>query len=250
VSRDGGKQAASIERAYFDDRIREEGAFDPFAPRAWATLRKRFIDLIDPAEPLRILDVGCGTGQSRQIYASSASTYAGVDLSWSCVAAAHSAEPGVRWCEANALELPFDDASFEVVAFSSVLHHIPRFELALVEASRVLAPGGRVFAFDPNLRHPAMALFRSPRSPFYIRAGVSPNERPLFPRELRAAFETAGFIRIRQRCQSDIPYRRVAPRLINAMLGAYNLADRLLEYSGLGRIFGTFVVTVATKRTS
>jgi ubiquinone/menaquinone biosynthesis C-methylase UbiE len=133
------------------------------------------------------------------------------------------------------------------VAFSSVLHHIGDRAGALAEAQRVLRSGGWVFAFDPNLLHPAMLLFRHPRSPLYSAEGVSPDEQPLLPSVLRREFATAGFAAVGQRCQSDIPYRQVAPRGLDALLGLYNRADWLWEKSGLGRWLGTFVVTWAQK---
>src|SRR5207247_9466209 len=129
--------------------------------------------------------------------------------------------------------------------FITGLHHIPDPAQALAQAYAVLRPGGQVFAFDPNLFHPAMALFRHPKSPCYLSQGVSPNERPLRPSHLRAAVRAAGFVEINQFCQSDIGYRAVAPRLINACLSAYNVADRLFQRSGLARWFSTFVVTAA-----
>jgi hypothetical protein len=46
---------------------------------------------------------------------------------------------------------------------------------------------------------------------------------------------------------SDIPYRQVAIGGLNALLGAYNRADWLWEKSGLGRWFGSFVVTWARR---
>jgi hypothetical protein len=64
---------------------------------------------------------------------------------------------------------------------------------------------------------------------------------------LRKAFEAAGFQYVRQRGQSDIPYRRVAPKLLNAALSAYNVADWVWEHVGLGRWFGTFVMTAGAK---
>src|SRR4029079_6684875 len=114
-------------------------------------------------------------------------------------------------------------------------------------AYRVLRPGGRAFAFDPNLLHPAMALFRHPARPGYIAEGVSPNERPLLPPVLAQAFRRAGFRRVRQRAQSDIPYRKVAPRRLNAALSAYDVADRIWQQVGLGRWFGTFILTCGRK---
>ena len=143
--------------------------------------------------------------------------------------------------------MPFSKNEFDVVCFSSVLHHIDDFAGAVSEGHRTVRPGGYVFAFDPNLFHPAMALFRHPASWFYSPKGVSPNERPLRPAELRDAFRKCGLTAIRQRCQADIPYRKVAPPLLNALLGLYNFGDRLLEQSGLARLFGSFVITVGRK---
>ena len=101
---------------------------------------------------------------------------------------ARAAHPADRWLVADATALPFAVGSFDVVAFSSVLHHVPDFPAALREAVRVLRPGGRAFAFDPNALNPAMALLRVPESPFYSASGVSPNERPLLPSMLRRSF--------------------------------------------------------------
>lgn len=195
---------------------------------------------------LRILDVGCGTGQSLRIYRERAGLYVGIDLSLGALRLAGARFGEASWMQADALRLPFRGSSFDVVAFSSVLHHIGDRRdrgTALAEARRVLSPGGWAFAFDPNLLHPAMLLFRHPRSPLYSSDGVSPDERPLLPSALRRDFAAAGFAAIGQRCQSDIPYRQVAPRGLDAMLGLYNRADWLWERIGLGRWLGTFVVT-------
>jgi SAM-dependent methyltransferase len=236
-------ESAPRERAFFDRMVRDRGEFNPFADRGWQTLARRFERWVASGRPLDLLDVGCGTGMSRRLYAAHARRYVGIDLSAEALAVARERFPDDEWLLADACALPFADGSFDVVAFSSVLHHIPDFTAALREARRVLRPGGKAFAFDPNLLHPAMALFRHPRSPLYSSQGVSPDERPLRPAALRAAFRDAGFVRLRQRGQSDIPYRHVAPRLLNAALTAYNAADWAWEHVGLGRWFGTFVVT-------
>jgi SAM-dependent methyltransferase len=52
---------------------------------------------------------------------------------------------------AEAEELPFDDASFDIVFGHAVLHHIPDVERAFAEFRRVLRPGGAiVFAGEPS----------------------------------------------------------------------------------------------------
>src|SRR6266496_804794 len=89
---------------------------------------------------------GCGTGQSRQIYADRTAGYVGLDLSFGALAVARREFSAMDWGQADACRLPFANSTFDVVAFSSVLHHIPDFRPALQEAWRILMPGVRVFA--------------------------------------------------------------------------------------------------------
>ncbi|MFL6236175.1 MAG: methyltransferase domain-containing protein [Thermoanaerobaculia bacterium] len=252
MGRSGDRRGADLSSAeregrYFDRLVGESGDFNPFTDRGWETLARRFQSAVPGAAKLSVLDVGCGTGQSRRIYQARSSRYAGIDLSLSALTLARGRSGDSSWLQADALRLPFRDGSFDVVAFSSVLHHVGDRRAALAEGSRVLRPGGWIFAFDPNLLHPAMLLFRHPRSPLYNPEGVSPDERPLPPRTLREDFTAAGLADLGQRCQSDLPYRQVAPRGMNSLLPLYNRADWLWEKIGLGRWLGTFVVTWGRK---
>lgn len=242
------RSAARVEAAYFDGLVSQEGEFNPFADSGWATIRRRFEEFVAPRPGLAILDIGCGTGQSRRLYVDWAAEYTGVDLSEIALERARKKYPSDRWQCCDARELPWESGTFDLVAYSSVLHHIPDFDVALAEGLRVLKPGGHAFAFDPNLLHPAMALIRHPKSPLYSSNGVSPNEAPVLPSRLRRGFSSAGFVEVRQRAQSDIAYREVAPRLLNACLKLYNLADHWYERIGLGKTFGTFVITCGRKR--
>lgn len=239
--------AAASEAAYFDALVREEGEFDPFTTAGWNTIRQAFERMVRPTQKLRVLDIGCGTGQSRKLYIDHADRYIGIDLAEAALARARAKFPTDRWECADARDLPFSDDSFDLVCFSSVLHHIPDFDAALREGRRVLAAGGHVFAFDPNLLNPVMATFRHPRSPLYTDKGVSPNEAPLLPARLRRAFVEAGFAAVRQRAQSDVAYREVAPRLLNAGLKVFNFVDHLFARSGLGQWFGTFILTTGAR---
>ena len=238
--------ASRTESVYFDGLIRQQGEFNPFTTRGWQKLARQFAR-VERNIPLGLLDIGCGTGQSQQIYISHCGFYVGLDLSFEALRTATRSFPLSSWIQADAGRFPFADESFDVVAFSSVLHHIPDFSSVLVEALRVLKSGGKIFAFDPNLRHPAMALFRHPRSPLYLSQGVSPNERPLRPGRLLQAFRAAGFTHIHQHCQSDISYRAVAPSGFNLFLSLFNFSDWVWERIGLGRYFGTFIITIGEK---
>ncbi len=242
---EGAGAAGAREARTFDRLVREGGDFNPFTDRGWRTLARRFAAAAAGVVGGRLLDVGCGTGRSRRIYGPVATRYIGIDLSLGALAVATGGAPagGAAWARADACRLPFASATFDVVAFSSVLHHVPDYRAALRAGAAVARPGGLVFAFDPNLLHPAMLAFRHPASPLYRCAGVSPDERPLRPAALRQAFREAGLVAVGQRCQSDIPYRRVAPPVLDAMLALYNAFDWVWERVGLGRWLGTFVVT-------
>jgi SAM-dependent methyltransferase len=51
----------------------------------------------------------------------------------------------------DAAELPFEDASFDLVLGHAVLHHLPALERAFAEFARVLRPGGTLFfAGEPS----------------------------------------------------------------------------------------------------
>ncbi len=247
--RDRAGQALSrrAEARHFDRVIAEAGDFDPFTSHGWGVLARCFDTQVAGQRFHRLLDVGCGTVRSRQVYAHNLGSYIGIDLSLSALIRGRLKSPGTRLALADACALPFSAECFDGIAFSSVLHHLAEPEAALREAHRVLRPAGWVFAFDPNLLHPPLALFRHPRSPFYRSQGVSPNERPVMPAEVRRWFADAGFLRVEQRCRSGIAYRSVAPPLLDRLLPLYNAADFLLQHLGLGRTFGSFVLTAARK---
>jgi SAM-dependent methyltransferase len=108
-------------------------------------------DLIERARPVgpsdRILDLGCGTGiVSRRLRdrLGGAARVTGVDASAAMLEMARSLAPELEWREANAMALPFDDGSFELVLSQQMLQFVPDRAAALREVRRVLRPGGRV----------------------------------------------------------------------------------------------------------
>ena len=98
----------------------------------------------------RILDVGCGTGQTSEAIARTMSggEVTGIDSSPSMIEAASRKRAGAicRFEAALAERLPFDDESFDAAVSSHFFHHVPADlkRRAAAEMVRVLKPGGRV----------------------------------------------------------------------------------------------------------
>jgi ubiquinone/menaquinone biosynthesis C-methylase UbiE len=99
------------------------------------------------------LDIGCGEGKFTRGLTAIASSVRGVDVKEKAIAKAREAAKAegspVEFLVASGESLPFPDASFDVVAFSNSLHHIPNPAAAIAEAVRVLAPGGSLYMMEP-----------------------------------------------------------------------------------------------------
>src|SRR3954452_18905862 len=103
----------------------------------------------------RILDVGCGAGFLANHLGALGHDVTGLDLSDDAleVAARHDPRHTVRYQRGDALNLPFADASFDVVCAMDFLEHVESPERAIAEAARVLRPSGLFFfhTFNRNL---------------------------------------------------------------------------------------------------
>jgi demethylmenaquinone methyltransferase/2-methoxy-6-polyprenyl-1,4-benzoquinol methylase len=115
--------------------------------RRWRGICVREIDKKVAASPPRILDVGCGTADLSLAFAK-LGPVVGCDFCHPmlCVGAQkvlRSRVPQlVSLLGADALMLPFADASFDVVVSAFVLRNLSDIDLGLREMRRVLRPGG------------------------------------------------------------------------------------------------------------
>ena len=100
-----------------------------------------------------LLDVGCGTGFLINMLAEQhKADYVGLDLSTEMIRMAEKKQiPGARFINGTADNLPFPDASFDIVTCSQSFHHYPYPEKAMQEAFRVLKPGGIYILSDTGV---------------------------------------------------------------------------------------------------
>lgn len=102
-----------------------------------------------PEGPLRLLDIGCGTGASLQRMERHGEAF-GLDIAPPALACCRR-----RWlhrlCQASALNLPYADNTFDAAALLDVLYHrqVSDPRVPLQEARRVLRPGGLLLVNVP-----------------------------------------------------------------------------------------------------
>jgi len=90
-----------------------------------------------------VVDVGCGSGRAVGELAARGVRAIGVDLDPAMVEVAAGRWPDGEFHVADATALPLDDGSVTGYRADKVLHALADPDLAVAEARRVLAPGGR-----------------------------------------------------------------------------------------------------------
>jgi len=155
---------------------------DPRFPR---NLQKKFaFAAAELADARRVLELGTGPGRQLGFllaHLGPQTHYYGLDIALDPLPEGLAAVPGpdrrrVLLANAQAEALPFADGSLDGVFMVDVLHHVRSQGEALGEICRVLRPGGKVLAVEPNPLHPANLI--------YLR---DPIERGLFALTLKNA---------------------------------------------------------------
>jgi ubiquinone/menaquinone biosynthesis C-methylase UbiE len=96
-----------------------------------------------PLSPVRVLDLGCGTGQlASRIHEELQLRATGCDFSPGMLARARERDPALPFVRGDAGRLPFADRSFDAVVSTEAFHWFPSQADALAEIRRVLGPGG------------------------------------------------------------------------------------------------------------
>ena len=176
-----------------------------FVPAVFAPLAQTVVGQTSIPSHARVLDVACGSGIVARTVAAQpgfAGAIVGLDLSPAMLAAAARASAAegatIAWVQGSAQELPFPDASFDVLFCQQGLQFFPDRQGAVNEMARVLATGGEVVITtwrdldqNPFFAELARAVHTSFGSPAL--------EKPFSvgdPGELGTLLLEAGFIQI------------------------------------------------------
>jgi SAM-dependent methyltransferase len=120
----------------------------------------------------RILEVGGGqSGLTKLLYPAAEVT--NLDFDPSFADAPCNRIDGQTFVAGDATDMPFEDASFDMVTMFDLLEHVPDDAAVARETLRVLRPGGTVLVSTPDLERWRFPYYR-------VFAPVSPSEESLF----------------------------------------------------------------------
>jgi ubiquinone/menaquinone biosynthesis C-methylase UbiE len=111
------------------------------------------VELAEPKPGEVALDVATGTGNAAFALAAACSHVTGLDLTPEMLAearrvAGERAIENVDWVIADAEAVPFPADRFDIYMVRAAPHHFPNLDRALLEAARVVKPGGRACFID------------------------------------------------------------------------------------------------------
>jgi len=131
--------------------------------RRW---KRRVIELAAVQPGNRALDLCCGTGDLALALARRGAEVTGVDFSPAMLEIAEARRQrnfksqisNLKFMPGDALQIPFPDASFDIVTVGYGLRNLTSWEKGLAEMHRVARPGARLVVLD--FGKPANALWR------------------------------------------------------------------------------------------
>lgn len=113
----------------------------------WRRTARSFANVLEQPR-VKVLDLCCGTGDMALALQRQApqAEITGADFSHTMLVLAskkNSQPPRVKWIEADALQLPFPDQSFDLVTSAFGFRNLADYDAGLREIFRVLRPGGQ-----------------------------------------------------------------------------------------------------------
>ncbi len=123
--------------------------------KAW---RRVVTSIIGPKPGIKILDIAAGTGTSTRPLVDAGADVIAVDFSAGMINVGKKRNKDIKFVQGDALNLPFEDNSFDVTTISFGLRNTSNINLALKDALRVTKVGGRIVIAE--FSHPSNFLFR------------------------------------------------------------------------------------------
>lgn len=119
-------------------------------------LINHFLQELPPDEGLRVLDIGCGTGNYTDLFQKLTKSRQyqvyGIEPSEGMLGKARLKNNQIVFKQATATDLPFEGDFFDFVYMTDVIHHVPDICRMFCEIQRILKPRGKACIFTQSHR--------------------------------------------------------------------------------------------------
>nr|MBI3613028.1 class I SAM-dependent methyltransferase [Nitrospirota bacterium] len=186
-----GGQDKELEKRFYDRMFSniEDGHF---IAHGYDEIYRKTVDRVDGG---LALDVGCGTGNHSVNLSKKGFRTVAIELTFNGVLAAKAnaekENAKVHFVMGDVENMPFKDRSFDVLFCGLLLHHFPDLTALSQEIARV--GKSHLFALETNAWEPMTFFKFNVVNPLFKPGFMSPNQRALFPGEMRAIFERLGY---------------------------------------------------------
>mgnify|MGYP000274048249 CR=1 FL=1 len=133
--------------------------------KAW---RRVVTSIIAPKPGMKILDIAAGTGSSSRPLVDKGADVIALDFSEGMLAQGRKQNRDIKFMQGDALNLPFEENTFDVTTISFGLRNTSDTSKALRESFRVLKSGGRMVVVE--FSQPTNRIFRTIYLRYLMRA--------------------------------------------------------------------------------
>jgi demethylmenaquinone methyltransferase/2-methoxy-6-polyprenyl-1,4-benzoquinol methylase len=117
---------------------------------------------------MKVLDIAAGTGSSTRSLVDKGADAIALDFSDGMLEQGRKRNKDIKFVKGDALNLPFDENTFDVTTISFGLRNTSNTKVALKDALRVTKPGGRIVVAE--FSHPTNLIFRKIYLNYLMRA--------------------------------------------------------------------------------
>lgn len=187
------------EKLHFDLHAKEYDAnYHYVEPFTKYKIEKKFNNLVKfikknyGSKSIRILEIGCGTGEYTIKIAKkfTKSKIVALDISPKILKVAKNKckdSKNISFICKSVYETKLKEKSFDIIVGYYILHHIDISKF-VKEASRVLKSGGLVYLYEPNILNPIVYIIKSNKW-LKTKLGDSPDEWAINPISVKKVFK-------------------------------------------------------------
>jgi ubiquinone/menaquinone biosynthesis C-methylase UbiE len=200
---------------------------------------KLFISCCNLRSGLKILEIGCGSGEYTKALIVEGINVFATDISEKMLRIARAkvgTGRGGKFFLSDVQQLPLRDNSLDVALGNSILHHLNQ-ERSLSEILRVLKKGGYIAFSEPNMSNPFVFLQKKIGLLKKV-TGESSGETAFYRRHIKRLLEKIGFCNVKV-----TPFDFLHPFTPVGLVGLIDVVGKFLERTFVREIAGSLLIT-------